>query len=130
VVLEADGITKGGRGTRSASGVVAWRFVFQNPTGGNGIFSATLSYGPAPKGFGRVRGYRTPFLDDVVIRRAPRMTLAAAVRRLRRAGHTGRFYNVTLRNPLGPRVTNPLYIFAFARRFVGVDTVTGRVRAL
>jgi hypothetical protein len=35
---------------------------------------------------------------------------------------------VTLRNPLGPKESNPLYIFGFANGYVDVDTVTGRVR--
>jgi hypothetical protein len=38
---------------------------------------------------------------------------------------------VTLRDPLGPRaLPPPLYIFGFARRYVAVNTVTGRVAPL
>jgi hypothetical protein len=59
------------------------------------------------------------------------MTLARAVGLLRRAGHRRPFFNVTLRNPLGPKRLNPLYIFGFpGRSFIAVDTVTGRVRPI
>ena len=138
VVLEADGMTRGGvctpagcsggRGVTSAAGVVAWRFVFDNQASQRRIRSATLFYGPPPKQFGRVTGYVQPFLDDVPIAAAPRMTLTRAVSIVRRAGHRGKFFNVTLRSPLGPQRLHPFYIFGFAGGFIGVDTVTGKVR--
>ena len=137
VVLEADGITRGGgcnlhgcfggRGVTTAAGVVAWRFVFNNQATRQTIRSATIYYGPAPKRFGRLTGYAAPFLDDVDIPKVPRMTLAQAVALVRRAGHRGKFFNVTLRNPLGPKRLNPMYIFGFAGSFVGVDIVTKKV---
>ncbi len=137
VVLEADGLTRGskcnplgcggGRAVSSAAGVVGWRFVFDNQPSRTRFRSATLFYGPSPKRFGPVKGYGSPFVEDVIIRRAPRMTLTRAVTVLRRAGFRKPFYNVTLRNPLGPKKSNPLYIFGFANGFVDVDTVTGRV---
>jgi hypothetical protein len=128
VMLEADGSTQGQRGVTSAAGIVAWRFALQNPSG---RFPAVMvSYGPAPRRFGRVVGLTQPVLEDVVIRRAPGMTLADAIRRLRRAGYRKPFFNVVLRNPLGPQRLNPLYIFGLAHRFVAVDTVTGKVRPI
>jgi hypothetical protein len=140
VVLEADGITRGGgcnlqgcfggRGVSSAAGVIAWRFVFNNQATRQKIRSATIYYGPAPKQFGRLTGYTAPFLDDVDIPKAPRMTLTQAVALVRRAGHRGKFFDVTLRNPLGTKRLNPMYIFGFAGAFVGVDTVTKKVRPL
>ena len=136
-VLEADGLTRGskcnplgcggGRAVSTAAGVVGWRFVFDNQPSRTRFRSATLFYGPSPKRFGPVTGYRSPFVEDVIIRQAPRMTLTRAVTLLRRAGFRTPFYNVTLRNPLGPRKSNPLYIFGFANSYVDVDTVTGRV---
>jgi len=139
VVLEADGITRGGRctplgcsggrGTMSASGFLSWRFVFANPSSRSRFKSATLTYGPPPKAFGPVRGFVPSFEEDVNIPRAPRMTLGQAITLLRRAGHRGELFNVTLRNPLGPRKSNPLYIFGFAgNNYFAVDTVTKRVR--
>ena len=140
VVLEADGITRGGgcnlqgcfggRGVTSAAGVVAWRFVFNNQASSRKIRSATIYYGPAPKRFGRLTAYGAPFLDDVDIAKPPRMTLAQALALVRRAGHRGKFFDVTLRNPLGPKRLNPMYIFGFANSFVGVDTVTKKVHPL
>lgn len=138
VVLEADGITRGGqcstmgcsggRGVKDASGVVSWRFVFDNQSSHSRFASATVAYGPAPKAFGKVNGNPSPFLEDVVIAKAPRMTLSRAVTLLRRAGHSTPFFNVTLRNPLGPKASKPLYIFGFAHgEFVAVNTVTNKV---
>jgi hypothetical protein len=129
VMYEADGLTRGGRGTIRASGIVSWRFVLRNSTGR--YASVTVSYGPPPKRFGQVVGHTSPFLEDVVIRRAPKLTLGQAVARLRQAGHRKPFFNVTLRNPLGPKRSNPLYIFGFGSgRFIAVDTVTKRVRPI
>jgi hypothetical protein len=139
VVYEADGITRGGRctplgctggrGTTSASGVVSWRFVFDNYASRSRFKSATLTYGPPPKRLGGVRGFVKPFADDIAIPRAPKLTLGQAVALVRRAGHRAPFFNVTLRNPLGPKKSNPLYIFGFAgNRYFAVDTVTKKVR--
>ena len=128
VVYEVDEVTRARRGTKSASGIVKWRFVFDNYPSRSRFASATVSYGPPPKKFGKVTGYRAPFLEDRVISKAPRMTLRQAVTRLQRAGYRKAFFNVTLRNPLGPRTTKPLYIFGFANgSYVAVNTVTKKV---
>lgn len=128
VVFEADGRTRGGRGTKSASGIVSWRFVLDNQSSGSRFRSATIFYGPPPKAFGKVRGQVSPFLEDLDIRRAPRMTLSQAVTRLQRSRYRKAFVDVTLRNPLGPKASNPLYIFGFTNNtFVAVDTVTRKV---
>jgi hypothetical protein len=129
VLLEADGSTRGGKPVSSAAGVISWRFVFQG-TPGSKFGSATLSYGPAPKRFGKVVGVKQPFLEDVPIPRAPTMTLAQAVVRLRKAGYRQGFNGVTLRNPLGATRSNPLYIFGVSSKFIAVDTVTGKVTVL
>jgi hypothetical protein len=140
-MLEADGLTRGGRcsalncsggsGTTSASGIVLWRFVLDNQASGSRFATATLIYGPAPKGFGKVTGITSPFVEDAQIPKAPRMTLTQAVARLRKAGYRKPFFNVTLRNPLGPKPSKPLYIFGFAGgRFVAVNTVTNKVAPL
>lgn len=129
VLYEADGSTRGGKPVSSVAGVVSWRFVFDG-TQGSKYASATVTYGPAPKRFGKVIGHKQPFLEDVPIPRAPTMTLAQALTRARRAGYRRGFSGVTLRNPLGPKRSNPLYIFTFSPRFVAVDTVTGKVWVL
>src|ERR1700753_1191593 len=129
VLYEADGITRGGKPVSSVAGVVSWRFVFDG-TPGSSFASAYVTYGPAPKRFGKVIGVKQPFLEDVPIPKAPTMTLAQALVRVRRAGYRRGFTAVTLRSPLGPTKSNPLYIFAFAAKFIAVDTVTGKVSVL
>jgi hypothetical protein len=129
VLYEADGATRGGKPVSSVAGIVSWRFVFDG-TPGSKFASATLTYGPAPKKFGNVVGVKSPFLEDVPIPRAPKMTLARALTRVRGAGYRKGFSSVTLRNPLGPKKSNPLYIFTLSSKFVAVDTVTGKVSVL
>jgi hypothetical protein len=129
VLYEADGSTRGGKPVSSAAGIVSWRFVFRG-TPGSKFASATLTFGPAPKGFGKVIGVKQPFLQDVPIPTAPKLTLAQAVTRLRGAGYRQGFSAVTLRNPLGPKRSNPLYIFTVSPKFVAVNTVTGKVSVL
>jgi hypothetical protein len=127
VLYEADGTTANGGGTTSASGVVSWRFIFDNYPSHSRFKSATIAYGPPPKEFGPVRGNPQPFLEDIVIKKAPRMTLAQAVALLRGAGYRTKFFNVTLRDPLGPSPTGPLYIFGFTHRYVDVNVRTKKV---
>ena len=129
VMLEADGTTRGGRRVSSASGIVSWQFFLDNQSTPSSPFaSVSLRYGPAPARFGKVKGNRSPFLEDVRINKAPKMTLTQAVALMRRAGIRDGFFNVTLRNPLGPRATNPQYIFGVGTRgFVSVNTVTKKV---
>lgn len=129
VLYEAEGATRGGKPVSSATGIVSWKFVFDG-TPGSKYASAFLTYGPAPKKFGKVVGVRSPFLEDVPIPRAPTMTVAQALARVRKAGYRKGFSGVTLRNPLGPKKSNPLYIFTIAPKFIAVDTVTGKVSAL
>lgn len=106
MLYEADGTTRGGRPVSSAAGIVSWRFVFDG-TPGSKYQSAFLTYGPAPKRFGKVVVVKQPFLEDVPIPRAPKMTVAQALVRVRAAGYRHGFSGVTLRNPLGPKKSNP-----------------------
>jgi hypothetical protein len=125
-VFEADGSTANRRPTSSASGINRWRFVFDNTASHSKYLSATLTYRGGR--FGKVTAIRQPFLEDVVIAKAPKMTLATAVKRLRGAGYKRPFRFVTLRRPLGPRNVNALYLFGLSNGAdVAVDTVTGRV---
>ena len=127
VVLEAEGFTRGGRVTTSARGIVRWTFRFGGFSSASQFMSAAITY-RAASGFGHLVRSRLPVLEDVEIRKTPRLTLRRAVKLLRAAGHRGGFGNVTLRNPLGPKRGNPLYIFGFAGgSFVAVDTVTKKV---
>ena len=86
VLYEADGATRGGKPVSSVAGIVSWRFVFDG-TPGSKYQSAFLTYGPAPRKFGKAVGVKSPFLEDVPIPRAPTMTLAQALARVRKAGY-------------------------------------------
>lgn len=127
VLFEADGSTRGGRTVTRATGVSSWEFVLDNPTQNSPYAYATVTYGPSPKGWGRVAGHHLPYLEDVPIRSAPVVSLASAVVLLRRAGFTSGFSSVTLRNPLGPTTTNPSYFFGTRHGYVAVDAVIGTV---
>lgn len=132
VLYEADGSTTGGHGVSTAKGITRWRFVFDNPTAKSPYAAATINYGPPPKTYGRVSVYKTPYLEDYEIRRAPKISLGEAVARLYRAGRKGRFNTVTLRDPVAPPFNGPLYIFGFVQpaKYIAVNATTGRVTQL
>ena len=126
VVYEADGSTANGKPTGSARGIDRWRFVFDNYPSHSKFASATITY--ASGRFGKVTGIMSPFVEDVQIPKAPKMTLPTAVRRLRAAGYKRSFRFVTLRRPLGPTKVNTLYLFTLTNGHnVAVNTVTGKV---
>jgi hypothetical protein len=131
VLYEADGSTADGHGVSSAAGMTRWRFVFDNPTPKSRYASATIAYGPRPKGYGRVTAYKAPFLEDYEITRAPKISLRTAVASLRRAGHSGLFNGVTLRDPIAPPFDGALYIFTFVASgkvtYLAVSATTGKV---
>ncbi|CAG8705627.1 21632_t:CDS:2, partial [Gigaspora rosea] len=59
------------------------------------------------------------------------MDLNRAVQLKEAAGFTEPYKTVTLRNPLGPKRSNPLLIFGYdSSLFVSVDTVTGNVTTI
>lgn len=131
VMLEAEGRPAGDRAVESAKKIVDWEFVLDNQdTRGSPFASVSLSY-KRSSGFGSVQGHKSPFLDDLLIKKAPRMTLKDAVSLLEDAGYRDGFFNVTLRNPLGPDSSSPLYIFEVAgHSFVSVNTKTEAVAGL
>jgi hypothetical protein len=127
--LEADGVPSSGTATTAAD-VDRWRFVFDNQrTPGSRFRTAIVRY---RKGhFGPVRGHRPAFLEDNRLSPLPEMMLESAVARLRDAGFRSPFSSVTLRFPLGPSSSEPLYIFGFADgSSIGVGTKTGTVAPL
>lgn len=130
--LEANGVPSAGS-AMTAGEVDRWRFVFDNQrTSGSRFSTVVLKYGKG--GFGRVKGVLPAFLEDNRLSPLPRMTLEAAIVRLRGAGYQQPFSSVTLRFPLGPSVGEPLYIFGFdpggGPPLVGVGTNTGDVAPL
>jgi len=129
IPLEADGTPARGQATTAAD-IDRWRFVFDNQTTPHSRFrTAFIRF--RQRRFGKPRGVRPVFVEDQRLQPLPRMTLANAVARLRGAGYGAPFVAVTLRFPLGPSFTEPLYIFAFgptvSTAFVGVGTRTGAV---
>jgi hypothetical protein len=133
VLLEADGATtKKNQRVTTATGITKWRFVYNNQTTPKFKYaSAALYY--ARGRFGKFVKHRGPFLEDLNIPRAPKMTLTTAVAKLRAAGYKSGFYNVTLRHPLeGKPGPEPLYIFGFGptakNPFVGVGVRSGKVK--
>jgi len=65
VMLEADGFTRTRRGVTSAAGIVGWRFALQNRS--SRFPAAMVSYGPAPRRFGRVIGLGPKRLNPLYI---------------------------------------------------------------
>jgi hypothetical protein len=125
--LEAKGRPSSGTATTAAE-VDRWRFVFDNQrTPGSRFRTAIVRYGRGR--FGPVKGRRPAFnLDDNSLSPLPEMMLDNAVAHLRTAGFQSPFSSVTLRFPLGPSSSEPLYIFGFADgSFIGVGTKTGTV---
>jgi hypothetical protein len=130
VMLEADGTPKGNKPVDGAAQVTNWRFVFDNQgTRGSDFASVTIDWEKG-EGFSKPDGNPSPFLEDLPIKRAPKMTLKRAIELLGDTG-THEFRNVTLRRPLGPEKTPPLYIFGVENnRFIAVNTKTGDVEPI
>jgi hypothetical protein len=129
VLLEADGTAT--RPVTSATGIKTWRFVFDNQATPKFKYRSAFVY-YRNGGFGKFNPVKSPFLEDRDLTTIPRMTLAAAVAKLRATGHRSGFLNVTLRWPFsGGGIKEPLYIFGFrSGKFIGVGTRTGRVRPI
>jgi hypothetical protein len=130
VLLEADGSPEKGATTK-ASSVTHWRIVFQNQTTKGSKYASAWMKAVNGK-LGKVVGVKEPFLEDRNITTIPKMKLATAVAKLRKAGHTEAFDAVTLRYPLGPGFHEPLYIFGFGSgsSYWSVGTKTGKVRSI
>jgi hypothetical protein len=129
IPLEAEGTPSRGEATTAAD-VNRWRFVFDNQSTPRSSFrSAFITY--RNHRFGRPTAVRAPFLEDRRLRVLPKMILRTAIAKLRAAGYQDPFFAVTLRFPLAPAFTEPLYIFGFdtgaGPSFVGVGTRTGSV---
>ena len=132
ILLEADGTPKPGTKVKTAAGITKWRFVYDNQETGTQFKTVFIS---ATNGrLGQPVGNRSIFEEDRRITTLPKMTLAAAITKLRAAGHTQAFGNVTLRFPLGPGFKETLYIFGFGSgsnvNYWSVGTKTGKVRSI
>lgn len=126
VVYEADAVVP--KPAATTAGITSWKFVFQNPTPNSQYASATVLYGPSPKKFNTLIASPEPFLEDVVIAKAPTLSLLQGLAKLRAAGYRGKFSSVVLRDPLGPKQVDPMYIFGVVGKgFVAVDALNGKV---
>ncbi len=124
-LYEADGVATGGPTTDPAK-IDRMRVVFQNVNNTTVIIKET-GYGE----FGPPVLYNEPWLEDVVINWPIKMDLDEANELKEKAGYTESYTTVTLRNPLGPTVNNPYFIFNTSNmgNYIFVDTVTGDVHA-
>jgi hypothetical protein len=122
-LLEADGEATGGP-TRDPNRINRMRVVFQNPGNTTVIIKSTV-WGE----FAAPVLINEPWLEDVVIKWPVSMDLPKANALKEEAGYTSPYTTVTLRNPLGPRPGNPLFIFGSggSQPYIFVDTVTGQV---
>jgi hypothetical protein len=80
--------------------------------------------------FGEPKVIPVPFLGDLVVEWPVRMDLSEANKLKEEAGFSKPYTRVILRNPLGPKETNPFFIFNVAGEsscYILVDTVTSEV---
>ena len=102
------------------------RVVFQNSNNTTIIIKST-GWGE----FGEPILIDEPWLGDIVIDWPIDMELVEANKLKEAAGYTGAYAAVVLRNPLGPKATNPFYIFGSNpdEPYIFVDTITKEVHA-
>lgn len=124
-LYEADGTASGGPTTDPAK-IDHLRVVFQNSDNTTVIIEET-GYGE----FGKPKLIDQPWVEDVVIDWPVEMDLPEANKLKEKAGYTEPYGAVTLRNPLGPTISNPYFIFGGnpSQPYIFVDTVTGKVHA-
>lgn len=124
-LYEADGTASAGPTTDPAK-IDELRVVFGNENNTTIIIKET-NYGE----FGEPVLIEEPWLEDVVIKWPVQMDLPQANELKEKAGYKEPYGAVTLRNPLGPKLSNPYFIFGGnpAKPYIFVDTVTGEVHA-
>ncbi len=124
-LYEADGTASGGPTTEPAK-IDKLRVVFRNANNTTVIVKET-GYGE----FGKPELIPHPWLEDVVIQWPVDMDLDKANSLKEAAGFKNPYGAVTLRNPLGPKLGNPYFIFGGnpGRPYIFVDTVTGQVHS-
>lgn len=124
-LLEADGTASGGP-TTTPTQVDQLRVVFQNENNTTVIIKES-SYGE----FGEPQLFNQPWTEDVAIKWPVAMDLDEANALKEAAGYKEAYGAVTLRNPLGPKRSNPYFIFGGnpSEPYIFVDTVTKEVHA-
>jgi hypothetical protein len=124
-LYETEGIATGGL-TTDPSQINRMRVIFGN-TGNTTVIIEETNYGE----FGKPILIGQPWMEDVVIKWPIDLDLPEANELKEKAGYKWPYSLVTLRNPLGPVIGNPLFIFGGnpSEPFVFVDTVTKKVSA-
>lgn len=124
-LYEADGTASAGPTTDPAA-INQLRVVFRNVDNSTVIIKET-GYGE----FGEPVLIPEPWLEDVVIEWPVNMDLPEANELKEKAGYSEPYGAVTLRNPLGPKLSNPYFIFGGnpQQPYIFVDTVTGDVHS-
>lgn len=122
-LLEADGTASKGPTTDPAQ-IDQLRVVFSNVNDSTVIIKS-IGYGE----FGKPVLIPEPWLEDVIIKWPIKMDLPKANELKEKAGYKQPYGAVTLRNPLGPKLGNPCFIFGGnpGQPYIFVDTVTGKV---
>jgi hypothetical protein len=110
--------------TTDPSQINRMRVIFGN-AGNTTVIIDETNYGE----FGKPVLFNQPWLEDVVIKWPIELDLPEANELKEKAGYKWPYSLVTLRNPLGPVIGNPLFIFGGnpSEPFVFVDTVTKKV---
>ncbi len=124
-LYEADGVSSSGSTTDPLK-IDKLRVVFQNKDNTTVIIKST-GWGE----FGEPTLIPEPWLEDVVIQWPVKMDLDEANQLKEAAGYKEPYNTVTLRNPLGPTINNPYYIFGAgpSTPYIFVDTVTKEVHS-
>ena len=124
-LYEADGVSSSGLTTDPLK-IDKLRVVFQNKDNTTVIINST-GWGE----FGEPELIHQPWLEDIVIQWPVEMDLDEANQLKEAAGYKEPYSNVTLRNPLGPKKSNPYYIFGGnpGKPYIFVDTVTKEVHS-
>ncbi len=124
-LYEADGSSSSGPTTDPLK-IDTLRVVFRNENNSTVIIKST-EWGE----FGEPELIPEPWLEDIVIDWPVEMDLADANKLKEEAGYSEPYATVTLRNPLGPKKSNPYYIFGGnpSEPYIFVDTVTKEVHS-
>ena len=124
-LYEADGTATKGPTTDPAN-IDQLRVVFQNVKNSTVIIKSS-GYDE----FGLPELIDEPWCEDIAIQWPINMDLVEANELKEKAGYKEPYETVTLRNPLGPTISNPYFIFGgnSVDQYIFVDTVTREVHS-
>lgn len=125
-LYEVDGVSSSGLTTDPLK-IDELTVVFVNVADGSTVIIRSTGWGE----FGEPESNPEPWTEDVIIQWPVNMDLVEANLLKEAAGYKASYLTVTLRNPMGPVIGNPCYIFSGDSNssHVVVDTVTQKVHA-